>query len=256
MSGKEVEKKKAASTDVAIPEDMLAEMEAASSGIKQKLDLGQDVRLPQLRLVQATTDSASVGDAAPGSIHDTFSGDSAQSVQVVPLQMFKSRAYFAAGNIGDPPVCTSPDAITGYGQPGGDCGRCPHADWRNGGRCQLRYNYLVMAVGEGADPENELPRGVMMHGTSAKIATRLNTMLLGSKFVWSNVLELSSTTEKNDRGQYKVWAVKRSRETTPEEQMLAFQWFKTMDAARSVEIADDATPTPENPPKNEDDIPF
>jgi hypothetical protein len=254
MSGKEVEKRKSA--EVAIPDDMLAEMEAASAGIKNKLDLGQDVRLPQLRLVQATTDSDSVGGAAAGTIHDTFTGDSAQSIQVVPLQMFKSRAYFGTGNIGDPPVCTSPDAITGYGQPGGDCSRCPHADWRNGGRCQLRYNYLVMAVGEGTDPENELPRGVMMHGTSAKIATRLNTMLLGSKFVWSNVLELSSTTEKNDRGQYKVWAVKRSRETTTEEQVLAFQWFKTMDAARSVEIADDTTTPKGDAPKNEDDIPF
>jgi len=81
-------------------------------------------------------------------------------------------------------------------------------------------------------------------------------MLLGSKFVWSNVLELSSTTEKNDRGQYKVWAVKRSRETTTEEQVLAFQWFKTMDAARSVEIADDTTTPKGDAPKNEDDIPF
>lgn len=252
MTGKEVAKKTGG--DVAIPEDVLAEMEAASQGIKEKLDLGQDVRLPQLRLVQATTDSGTVGDAPPGSIYDTFSSNAEQTMQVVPLQMFKSRAYFAAGNIGDPPVCTSPDAVLGYGEPGGDCTRCPHSNWRQGGKCQLRYNYLVMVVGDDADPENELPRGVMMHGTSAKIATRLNTMLLGSKFVWSNVLELSSTTEKNDRGQYKVWAVKRSRETTPEEQMLAFQWFRTMDAARSVEIADDQEAT--TPPRSEDDIPF
>lgn len=255
MSGKEVEKAKKASTDVAIPADILAEMEAASQGIKQKLDLGQDVRLPQLRLVQATTQDI---DATPGHIYDSFKSGADASVKVVPLQMFKTRAYFGAGTIGDPPVCTSPDAVLGYGDPGGDCTRCPHSNWRQGGRCQLRYNYMVMVVGDDADPENELPRGVMMHGTSAKIATRLNTMLLGSKFVWSNVLELSSTTEKNDRGQYKVWAVKRDRETTPEEQMLAFQWFRTMEAANSVEIDDPNAPAPtgKKDPRNEDDIPF
>lgn len=251
--GKEVDKVKG--NEVAIPEDMLAEMEAASRGIRDKLDLGKDVRLPQLRLVQATTQDI---EAQAGKIFDTFGGAAHDEVSIVPVSMFKTRAYFGTGTIGDPPVCTSPDAVTGYGTPGGDCTRCPHADWQQGGRCQLRYNYMVVLLGDDVDPENELPRGVMMHGTSAKIASRLNTLLLGSKFVWSSVLTLSSTTEKNDRGQYKVWAVKKAREATPEEQILAFRWNQTLAKAESVSVADDpaATPAPDAPKPPEDDIPF
>lgn len=247
--GKEVAKK--TSEDVQVFDaDVLAEMQAATNEIKGKLDLAKDVRLPQLRLVQATTQDI---DANAGMIFDTFASAAHGEAQVVPLQMWKTRAYFGTGTIGDPPVCTSPDAVTGYGSPGGDCTRCPHASWQQGGRCQLRYNYLMLLLGEDHDPENELPRGVMMHGTSAKIASRLNTLLLGSKFVWSNVLTLSSTTEKNDKGQYKVWSVRKERDATPEEQMIAFHWYKTLGAAASVTIDDDK---PKTASGSEDDIPF
>lgn len=249
-TSKEVAKKEEMSVEI-MDTELLAEMEAASASIKKQIDLGSDVRLPQLRLVQATTQDI---EAPPGKIWDTLNGQANDETMAVPIQMFKSRAYFGSGTIGDPPVCTSPDAVTGYGSPGGDCTRCPHANWRQGGRCQLRYNYLMMVLGEGYDPDNELPRGLMMHGTSAKVATRLNTMLLGSKFVWSNVVALSSTTEKNDRGQYKVWNVRKEREATPEEQMTAFKWFKILDAARTVTIADAEAPV--EAAKSEDDIPF
>jgi hypothetical protein len=192
-------------------------------------------------------------------VFDTFGSSAHDEVSIVPVSMWKTRAYFGAGTIGDPPVCTSPDAVTGYGTPGGYCPDCPHSDWRQGGRCQLRYNYMVVLLGEGVDPENELPRGVMMHGTSAKIASRLNTLLLGSKFVWSNVLTLGSTTEKNDKGQYKVWSVKKERDATTDEQVLAFRWHKTLAKAQSVTVDDPNAPAPApagDGTKTEDDIPF
>lgn len=250
-TGKEVAKKEEASVAV-FDADILAEMEAAASSVKGKIDLASDVRLPQLRLVQATTQNI---DSTPGKIWDTLTSQDSDEALVVPIQMGKSRAYFGTGTIGDPPVCTSADAVTGVGSPGGDCTRCPHANWRQGGRCQLRYNYLMMLLGEGHDPENELPRGVMMHGTSAKVASRLNTMLLGSKYPWSTVVALNSATEKNDRGQYKVWNVRKERDATPDEQMLAFKWYKILDAASSVSISDDDTTVPAAPADG-DDIPF
>jgi hypothetical protein len=249
-TGKEVAKPEEKAVAV-FDADLLAEMEAASNSIKAKIDLASDVRLPQLRLVQATTQNI---DSTPGKIWDTLTSQDSDEAFVVPIQMGKSRAYFGSGTIGDPPVCTSADAVTGVGSPGGDCTRCPHADWRSGGRCQLRYNYLMMLLGEGHDPENELPRGVMMHGTSAKVASRLNTMLLGSKYPWSTVVALNSATEKNDRGQYKVWNIRKERDASPEEQMLAFKWFKILDAASSVTISDDPPAAPVA--EGKDDIPF
>jgi hypothetical protein len=249
-----------------IDDATLAEMEAATAKVRGTLDLAQDVRLPQLRLVQAT--SADLENAKAGQIFDSLASVGHDEVEIVLISTWKTRAHFGGGNIGDPPDCTSPDAARGYGvvadrikaegkefDGAGDCLKCPEADWRTGGKCQLRYNYLTMLLGEGTDPENELPRGVMMHGTSAKVASRLNTMLLSSKFIWSNVLALSSHTEKNDRGQYKVWDVRRIRATTPAEQLLAFNWYRTLDQARSVTIADtDGAETPS--PSGDEDIPF
>jgi len=240
------------STDVAIPDDLLAEMNAAAAEARRGIDLNEDVRLPQLRLVQATM---SIDGANPGQLHDTLTAESADSVDAVVLSMFKTRALFG-GNIGDPPRCTSPDAIVGHGDPGGDCTRCPHSDWRQGGRCQLRYNYLVMPVGDQHDPENEMPRGVLMHGTSAKVASRLNTMLLGSKFFWSNVVTLGSVTSKNDKGTFRVWDFKKSRAATPEEMVTAFKWHKQIAAANSVTVDDDVPKRDDPPPRNDDDIPF
>jgi hypothetical protein len=236
-----------------ITTDVMAEMEAATLEEKALIDLTSDVRLPQIRLVQATTQDVT---ANPGQLIDTLTGEAADALTVVPLSMFKTRAFFGFGGaIGDPPQCTSADAIIGHGEPGGECARCPHADWRNGGRCQLRYNYMMMAVGDGYNPETEIPRGVMMHGTSAKVATRLNTMLLGGKYMWSNVIRLSSTSEKNDRGTYKVWEAKKERACTDEEILVAFNWYKQIKAARSVQIAPE-TPVEAVTPPSDDDVPF
>lgn len=245
---------------VALPDEMIAEMEAASREAKKSLDLNEDVRLPELRLVQATTQDV---DAKPGQLIDTLTGDALDAAEVVLIDTpLKTRAYFP-GNVGDPPSCTSPNALDGYGDPGdslkmkgphggGSCQDCPQANWRQGGKCQLRYNYLAMVVSEGADPVNELPRGVMMHGTSAKVANRLNTLLLGSRFPWSNVVRLASKQEKNERGTYKVWEFVREREVTTEEMALAFQWHKTLKKAKSVTIG-----TPEKAePQGDTDIPF
>lgn len=238
-------------TDLAIPDDMLAEMEAAAVEARKSIDINTDVRLPQLRLVQATTQDI---EANAGQLFDTLTAEPCDTMDVVPLSMFKTRALFS-GSIGDPPTCTSPDAITGFGDPGGDCSRCPHADWRNGGKCQLRYNYLVMPVGDTHDPDNEMPRGLMMHGTSAKIASRLNTMLLASKFFWSNVITVGSSTAKNDRGTYKLWDVKRARVTTTEEQIQAFKWHKQIAAAQSV-VIEGTEDKAAAPAVAQDDIPF
>jgi hypothetical protein len=237
-----------------VPTDVLAEMEAAAATERAIFDLNTDVRLPQLRLVQATTQN--VDDARPGQIIDTFTNEALDSIDVIVVNTFKTRALFDGGKIGDPPRCTSSDAIIGVGDPGGDCTRCPHANWRSGGRCQLRYNYLAVVLGDDRDPENELPRGVMMHGTSAKVASRLNTMLLGAKFPWSNVITLSSGTETNDRGVYKVWDVKRARAATTEELITSFQWHKQVKAAKSVSIEGDDNRTPGASTPVEEDIPF
>lgn len=227
-----------------LPAEVQAEMEAASAAAKADIDLQQDVRLPSLMLVQATTQTDS--DAKPGQILDTLTGEAEDTVEVVPVATFKTRAYFGrGGSIGDPPTCTSPDALNGYGEVAekliaqgvtgpagvsGACQRCPEADWRRGGKCQLRFNYLTVMPGENM--EHDVPRGVMMHGTSAKIASRLNTLLLAQPYFWGNVISLSSNQEKNEKGQYRVWQVSRGRETSSEEKVVAYRTYQRFAESR------------------------
>lgn len=257
----------------AIDPDILREMEAASLAAKKEIDLQEDVRLPALQLVQATTNVGDI-DATPGQLIDTLTSQAYKDVDVVPVAMFKTRAFFGGGSIGDPPTCTSPNAVDGYGNPGdtltnrgpkggGSCKSCPEGNWRTGGKCQQRYNYLVMVLGDATNPEdyaNELPRGLMMHGTSAKTASKLNTLLLSGKFPWSNVVKLSSTQEKNDRGNYRVWSVGKTRGATNEEMLVAFQLSKQIAASRNVSIDGEESTQPATATASSgdggDDLPF
>lgn len=252
-----------------IDPDILREMEAASLAAKKEIDLQEDVRLPALQLVQATTNVGDI-DANPGQILDTLTSQAHKDVDVVPIAMFKTRAYFGGGSIGDPPTCTSPNGLDGFGNPGdslqnrgnkggGACKSCPEGNWRTGGKCQQRYNYLVMVLGDAANPDdyaNELPRGLMMHGTSAKTASKLNTMLLG-RFPWSNVVKLSSTQEKNERGNYRVWSVGKTRDASNEEMLVAFQLSKQIAASRNVSIdGEERQPAAATSSGDGDDLPF
>lgn len=254
-------------TDVALSNDVLAEMEAMAAAAKKEIDLQEDVRLPSLKLIQATTQETGGGHA--GQILDTMSGEVYDSVEIVPVSMFKSRAFFS-GNIGDPPSCSSPNALDGYGDEadqlkqggivgpsgGGSCQACPHSKWQTGGRCQLRYNYLGLVIGD--DIGNDLPRGIMLHGTSAKVANRLNSLLISQKFPWSNVVELSSAQEKNERGVYKIWAIKKGRPATNVEMLASFQMSKQVAQSRSVTIegADERATAATAAATSSDDVPF
>lgn len=232
--------------------DILAEMEAVSNAAKQDIDLNEDVRLPSLRLVQATTQDA--GDARPGQIIDTMTGEAFDEVEILPVTFFKSRALFGGNAIGDPPTCSSPNALDGYGEfgdtltakgplGGGDCRTCPQSSWRTGGKCQLRFNYLGLMIGDDASMLGiDLPRGIMLHGTSAKVASRLNSMLIAQKFLWSNTMVLSSVQEKNDRGTYKVWQVRKGRPAGNPEMLAAFGVSKQVAVSKSVSFEDERAP--------------
>lgn len=244
-------------------------MQAASTAAKGEIDLQQDVRLPSLMLVQATTQVE--GDARPGQILDTLTGDAADEVEIVPVSTFKTRAFFGGKSIGEPPTCTSPDALNGYGEvadklkaegalgPAGDSGaclRCPEGDWRRGGKCQLRFNYLAVLPGENVT--HDVPRGVMMHGTSAKVASRLNTMLLAQNLFWGSTIVLSSKMERNDRGQYYLWNVARGRPANEEEMMVAFRYYKQFDEGRKMGATVEVTAPGDTPDSSDPDadVPF
>lgn len=291
------------STDVVVPEhgevELTAAMEARmrelAGEVKGEIDIQTDIRLSALALLQKT--SSDMGDARPGQIKHTLTGEVFTRVEVLLVKMNKTRTYWGRQEgMTNPPVCTSPNSLDGWGDPseeelkrdsddgeqaipygqrlaekgpngGGRCQACP----KNGigdNRCQLQYNYLVVPLTdpEGAprDWENELPVGVMMKRTSIKKASQLNSLLLNMQYPWSNVIELSGSAEKNKAQQeYFVWDVKKGRPAAMAEMIraatIAGMISDTIKAGGSVTVEGEEKPDTADSGIYEatgDDVPF
>lgn len=85
---------------------------------------------------------------------------------------------------GDQPDCSSVDAVTGQGNPGGDCATCPFAQWgsarpkadgteRKGQACQAKRLLWMVR------PEQMLPTIVVAPPTSLKIVRQYQIKLAG-----------------------------------------------------------------------------
>src|SRR4051794_10527858 len=161
----------------------LAFMEEMAAETRKSIDMSEDIRLPSLQVVQAT--GALSDTHKQGSLVHMLTDEEFENVDVLICSMFKSRVRFPK-TLGEPPLCSSFNALDGFGDPGdklrdegktgpnggGDCTRCPEAP--RGGTCSLNFNYVTLLVGaDGADRpgwETELPVGLRMKRTSVKTA--------------------------------------------------------------------------------------
>lgn len=236
------------------------------------LDIGSDLRLPNLVLVQPTS---SLNDARPGDIYHSLTGECFKSVSIVPVKVFKTRARFGK-KLGDPPLCSSPDAINGYGDPGDDlpqrgpagggfCMRCPEASIRTG-TCKLQYNYVGILLGEAEtesdeirDIEFEMPVGFMMKSTSAKIGIRLNSIMMSQEYPWDHAIDLTSIGTENEQGRFQIWGVARGRKISERELNRVLDIAEQLRQASSIEIVEDDSmeaPTSSSSGSKEEDFGF
>jgi hypothetical protein len=242
-------KSKEPGTEVEKVEELTPDMEARMAELagetKSAIDLQEDVRLPQLQLVQGQ--SSNVGDARKGQLFHSLTQDAWNEVEVILVKMFKTRTYWGdQDGLDNPPACTSPNALDGWGDPdeeaikrdggepyglalddrgpngGGSCARCPKNRIAPDG-CQLQFNYLAVQVsGDGEEVDMTLPIGFMMKRTSIKRASQLNSLLLDMKYPWSNVIVLASDEEENKASQkYYIWRIKKGRAATMQEMVKA-----------------------------------
>jgi hypothetical protein len=83
------------------------------------------IRLPYLRLIQATSTEVSEG-AKPGTFRNSLTGeDLGNQVEIIPITAIHTRHYFINREVS----CWSPDAVVGQGDPGGECKVCPLSTW-------------------------------------------------------------------------------------------------------------------------------
>lgn len=112
-----------------------------------------DLSMPRILLLQGNAEIVLQGGAKAGEWL-LPGGETAQEFTVGVLGMRRSRIRSIKGAGDEKPtmLCTSPDAVQGYGNPGILCRECPHAQWgpkdpKTGKGtppdCRLRYHYLV-----------------------------------------------------------------------------------------------------------------
>jgi len=127
----------------------------------------------------------------------TLSGtQSEKTVDAIIVAWNDCRGYWP-GEFGgsEPPVCSSNDSVTGYGEPGGVCRDCPLAEFGSSGKGQackeMRRLYLLM-------PGELFPIRLTLPPTSIKACSRF-FLRLSSKMIphWNIVARLGLEEKRN-----------------------------------------------------------
>jgi len=116
-------------------------------------------------------------------------GTEVEEFQGILLHYRDSRAYwegsFKGG--GEMPQCISRDAITGEGEPGGDCSHCPFSQWGSapagkGQACRLSRTLYILR------PESLLPLTLRLSPGQLMEQMTYITFLLGSMQSWDQIV--------------------------------------------------------------------
>lgn len=146
----------------------------------------EDLKLPQIYLVQGLSDVTTRGVARPGDIMDTISeeilnGDikARKPVVFIPAMYFRRRVKWIPVEDGGGIDCDSRDSIEGSKY--GACASCPHAKWGPRGEknskpaCALIHCFLGHVEGR------EIPAIMDLSRSKEPIATRLLSVMAFSK---------------------------------------------------------------------------
>lgn len=175
----------------------------------QPLFQQDETAMIRLRLAQGLSQEVQDGLAHPGdwlvSGHDPL-----KAVTVVPLLFNRNRAMRDAERM---VVCQSPDAVRGYGTPGGECASCPMARWtprpsdpdRNDPpKCSLVFSYAVYSVEHDALLEANFSR------TSEAVGKLLNNYI-ATQGLGRFAVRLTSRQENRGTQRYSIPVVQLIR---------------------------------------------
>jgi hypothetical protein len=169
------------------------------------------------------------GGAMPCFGTRTLAGDRTQdSFDAVAALTRCVRNLFSAKNAGNqPPDCSSTDCITGKGIPGGDCSRCPHAQWSSAdegaGQACKQVQQLFLLRGDQL-----LPEVLSLPPTSLKGARQFFVKLTAQGIpYYQAVLRFELEKAQNAAGiQYGRVVMKFIRRLEPEEAARSRQYHE------------------------------
>ena len=181
-----------------------ADVEAESSAIvpvstysNETTFSSDDIAPPLLRLAQGLSPEVQEGTAKPGQW--LLSGfDPRQSVTIVPLAFARRRELRDEDN---QILCSSQDAVTGEGSPGGSCAACPMNMWTGDGKnrrppqCSFFYSYMVYIM------EHDSLAVINFKRTALGTAKMLNSAVSRKGF-GNLALTLTGKAQTGKRGSY------------------------------------------------------
>ncbi len=175
----------------------------------------EDLKYPRLKIVQPSTKEK--GEAKDGDIVEVISGENyGDSIQVIPLNMWKSRVLFDDDYHLQ---CGSPDSLTSNSgdKSGTKCVECPESKWGDNNEkppCNLQYNFAVAEVSQLKDAvKNKAmlpPLVINMSGANSTAAKEIQTALRmmtrkTNRPIFAFVLELKTDKGKSNKGSYYVY---------------------------------------------------
>lgn len=174
-----------------------------------------DIFIPRLRLAQGLTKEVTEGSAKPGQW--VISGyDPLSEVTIIPLMFARRRELVDAEFTVH---CKSDDAVTGVGDPGGECRVCPMNKWEDGPKgkrippkCSFVYSYVVYVVEYDTTAVLEFKR------TSINVGKSVNTQI-AKRGIGKFAVQLKSTATQGPKGTFYVASM--SAATVPDEIMRA-----------------------------------
>jgi hypothetical protein len=160
----------------------------------------QDLFIPRLRLAQGLTAEVTNGEAKAGQWL-VLGSSPMETTTVIPVAMTKRRELrdVEARMV----VCRSVDSVTGIGDPGGDCGICPMAQWvknaktgkNNAPECSFIYSYMVYVVEAKTLAVLEFTR------TAITAGKMLNTMIVQGG-IGTFAITLGASGRQGPKGNY------------------------------------------------------
>lgn len=128
----------------------------------------EDVRLKptNIELVQRTS---RVEGAIPGKLRDVLTGAHFDTIEAVPLRIFKGRVMFPpGGDLNAEPICRSNDGVVpskfAKFPQAANCKACPKGQWVNGQKPACSEKWRVLLINR----ETGLPRYLTVGGMSLK----------------------------------------------------------------------------------------
>lgn len=148
-------------------------------------DLGaDDISIPRLVILQATSPEVSDGQGAPGDFYVKGLNRNLGKTpfEIIPLMRSKSRIRWKSLDEGGGRLCFSTDGIKGQGDPGIECAICPKKEWIHKDSktgqlkpdCDLYQNVICLLRGQ----EEIIPVAFSGARTRLKPIKDMNSLLL------------------------------------------------------------------------------